>query len=134
MVLLIPEEGSFNMSAYVTSPGYQRIALKGYLVEKRNGETWVAPLIPQLFYGVEGTQLQTWRQYLPEAGSQTIFSRVGGEPSVPREELFWRRVKGEKPTEEEEYLAVDRVREVKPLFPLIPLGVGLGLLVLGWKL
>jgi len=42
MVLMIPEEVSFTLSAYATSPRYQFLVLRGYLVERRNGETWIA--------------------------------------------------------------------------------------------
>lgn len=93
MPLMIPEEGSFTLSAHMESPGYVRFVPKGYLISRRDGETWVAPLIPQLFYGATGEQLSTWRQYIPQAGEVTLFSRVTGHPEVPREELFWRRVK-----------------------------------------
>ena len=83
---------SFSMQANVVSPGYQRIALRGYITERRADGLYAAPLIPQLFYGADGTQLTSWRQYLPQAGSQTILSRSAGLPRVPREELFWRRI------------------------------------------
>ena len=83
---------SFSMQANVTSPGYQRIALRGFITERRADGLYAAPLIPQLFYGADGTQLTSWRQYLPQAGSQTILSRSAGLPRVPREELFWRRI------------------------------------------
>ena len=94
MSLMIPEEGSFTLSAYMESPGYVRFVPKGYLVSRREGETWVAPIIPQLFYGASGEQLGTWRQYIPEAGEVTLLSRVAGHPEVPREQLFWRRIGG----------------------------------------
>lgn len=123
MVLMIPEEGSFSLSAYATSPGYQSLVLRGYLVERRNGETWVAPLIPQLFYGVTGAQLgPTWRQYLPAAGEQVVLSRVGGKPEVPREELYWRKVADEEV----------RVMEAAPLAEEIPwTWIAAGLVFLG---
>lgn len=80
------------MSAYVEAIGDQRVVLSGYLTERRADGTYAAPLIPQLFFGVAGTQLQTWRQYLPTTGNQVILSRSGGQPSVPREDLWWRKV------------------------------------------
>lgn len=105
-MVLLSEDQSFSLTANVTSPGYMRVALKGYLVSKRNGETWIAPLIPQLFYGASGQQLATWRQNIPQAGSQVILSRkAGGYPKVPREELYWRQVK----PEEEEAVKVPRL-------------------------
>jgi len=93
MSVVLEEDESFSLTANVTTPGYQTIALKGYLVSRRNNGTYIAPLIPQLFYGADGTQLQTWRQNLTAAGSQVILSRAaGGYPEVPQEELYWRKV------------------------------------------
>lgn len=97
MVYMIPEEGSFSLSAYVATPGYQTIIPKGFLLSRRQGEVWIAPLIPQLFYGVTSEQLgPSWRQYLPEAGEHVILSRVAGKPEVPREELYWRKISEEE--------------------------------------
>jgi hypothetical protein len=92
MSLILDKDESFSMSAYVESPGYQRVLLSGYLLERRADGAYVAPLIPQLFYGVNGTQLQTWQQYLSTVGNQVILSRSGGQPSVPREDLYWRKI------------------------------------------
>ena len=97
-MLMLDEDESFSLTANVTSPGYQTIALRGFLVSRRGGETWVAPLIPQLFYGVSGEQLQTWRQYFSEAGEQVILYRYPEDPEVPREELWWRRVPSREET------------------------------------
>ena len=83
---------SFSMQANVTSPGPQRIALRGYITERRPDGLYAASLLPQLFYGADGTQLTTWRQNLTGTGSQTILSRSGGQPSIPKEELYWRRI------------------------------------------
>jgi len=80
------------MQANVTNPGPQRIALRGYITERRPDGLYAAPLLPQLFYGADGTQLSTWRQNISGTGSQTILSRSGGQPSIPKEELYWRRV------------------------------------------
>lgn len=100
-MLTIPQEGSFSLTANITTPGYQSTVLRGYLVERRDGEVWIAPLIPRLFYGVTGAQLgATWRQWIPAAGEQVILSRVAGKPEVPREELFWRRATHVPPVEE----------------------------------
>lgn len=82
----------FSMQANVTSPGPQRIALRGYITERRPDGLYAAPLLPQLFYGADGTQLTTWRQDLTGTGEQTILSRSGGQPSIPKEELYWRKV------------------------------------------
>jgi len=83
---------SFSMKANVTNPGPQRIALRGYITERRPDGMYAASLLPQLFYGADGTQLSTWRQNISGTGEQTILSRSGGQPSIPKEELYWRRV------------------------------------------
>jgi len=132
---MIDEDEMFTLTGYVESPGYIRIAAKGFLVSRRNGETWIAPLIPQLFYGASGEQLQTWRQYISTAGEQVLLSRASGEPSVPREELFWRRV----PSREEAVSAAQAVVEgavgealaAPDLRPLILIGAIFVLLVWG---
>jgi hypothetical protein len=93
MTLMLEEDEYFSMNAYVQTPGDQTIALSGYLVEHRADGTYIAPLIPELFYGVNGSQLQhSWRQNFTATGDQTILSRVGGQPSVPRSELYWRKI------------------------------------------
>lgn len=94
MVLYLDEDQSFSMEGYFTSPGYQSVALQGYLVDRRRDGTYVAPLLPQLFYGANGQQLgPSWRQYIPFAGSQTILSRGGEDsPPFPKNELWWRKV------------------------------------------
>ena len=97
-MLMLDEDESFSLSAYIEAPGQVRVVPSGYLVSHRSDGTYIAPLIPQLFYGWNGTQLQTWRQDITATGEQVILSRVGGEPSVPREELYWRKVaEPEKP-------------------------------------
>ena len=80
------------MQANVTTPGPQSIVLRGYITQRRPDGLYIAPLLPQLFYGQSGTQLTTWRQNLTGTGEQTILSRSGGLPTLPREELYWRRV------------------------------------------
>jgi len=92
MSLVLDWDESFSMQANVTSAGPQRVVLRGYITERRPDGLYAAPLLPQLFYGADGNQLSSWRQYLPGTGSQTIFSRSGGQPSIPKEELYWRRV------------------------------------------
>uniref|UniRef100_A0A6M3LVX5 Uncharacterized protein n=1 Tax=viral metagenome TaxID=1070528 RepID=A0A6M3LVX5_9ZZZZ len=92
MSLMLDWDESFSMQANVTSSGPQRIALRGYVTERRPDGLYAAPLLPQLFYGADGTQLTSWRQYISGTGSQTILSRSGGQPSIPKEELYWRRV------------------------------------------
>ena len=92
MSLMLDKDESFSMQANVITPGYQRMILRGYITERRSDGIYAAPLLPQLFYGVNGTQLTTWRQYISGTGEQTILSRAAGSPMVPREELFWRKI------------------------------------------
>ena len=92
MSLRLDWDESFSMQANVTSPGPQRIVLRGYITERRPDGLYAAPLLPQLFYGADGKQLTSWRQYISGTGSQTILSRSGGQPSIPKEQLYWRRV------------------------------------------
>jgi len=125
-MLMLDEDESFSLTANVESPGYQRVVLQGYLVSRRSDGTYIAPLIPQLFYGADGTQLQTWRQNLTTTGSQVILSRFGGEPSVPREELYWRKVK-EAPRVAE----APAIQEQPNILPIIILGGLFLLLILG---
>jgi len=97
MSLQLNENESFSMQANVEAAGPQTIVLRGYLVQHRSDGTYIAPLIPQLFLGAAGSQLQTWRQDL-SAGVQTILSRSGGLPKVPREDLAWRKITETEPT------------------------------------
>jgi len=92
MSLMLDWDESFSMQANVTSAGPQRVVLRGYVTERRPDGLYAASLLPQLFYGADGNQLTSWRQYVSGTGSQTILSRSGGQPSIPKEELFWRRV------------------------------------------
>jgi hypothetical protein len=119
MVLYLDENESFSISGYVESPGYQRIGVSGYLVQHRGDGTYVAPLIPQLFYGNNGSQLQTWRQEFTTTGDQVILSRSGGYPKVPREELYWRKVSNGTVKKEEVTVALT------PAIPswAIPVGI-----------
>ncbi len=129
-ILYLDEEESFSLTANVTSTGYQRVVPKGYLVSRRADGTYVAPLIPQLFYGWDGNQLSTWRQYIGASGSQTILSRTaGGYPEVPRQELYWRKV-----SDFEEKVVAPAVAEAKPVglqVPnwVLPLALGIGAVV-----
>ena len=95
---MLDEDESFSISAFVTSPGYQRTVLKGYLVSRRPDGVYVAPIIPQLFYGASGTQLgASWRQNITTTGNQVILSRAaGGLPNVPKQQLYWRKVQDTK--------------------------------------
>ena len=92
MSLMLDKDESFSMQANVITPGYQRMVLRGYITERRPDGVYAAPLLPQLFFGADGTPLTTWRQYISGTGEQTILSRAAGSPMVPREELFWRKI------------------------------------------
>jgi len=92
MSLILDEDESFSMQANVTTPGYQRVVLSGFIREQRPDGTYIASLLPQLFFGADGSQLSTWRQYISGTGEQTILSRSGGLPTLPREEMYWRKV------------------------------------------
>jgi len=116
--LVLDEDESFSMQANVTTPGPQTVVLRGYITQRRSDGLYAAPLLPQLFYGQDGTQLSTWRQNLTGTGEQTILSRSGGLPTIPREELYWRRVGNG-------IAAPARVEEVESLsISLTPLLVG----------
>ncbi len=92
MSLVLDKDESFSMQANITSPGPQRVVLRGFITERRSDGLYAAPLLPQLFFGADGTQLTTWRQNITGTGAQTILSRSAGSPMVPREDLFWRKV------------------------------------------
>jgi len=122
--IYLNEDESFSLTANVTSPGYQRIALKGYLVSRGNDGVYIAPLIPQLFYGADGTQLQTWRQNLTQTGSQVILSRAaGGYPEVPKEELYWRKVSDFEVEKKKE----EAIQPVTLQLPWLQIGIAISL-------
>jgi hypothetical protein len=127
---MLDEDESFSLTAYVESTGYQGIALQGYLVDRRSDGTYIAPLIPQLFYGADGNQLgATWRQNLTTTGSQVILSRSGGYPKVPKEELYWRKVEEpEKPEEKAEAVKVAQLQVPSWVLPVALVG---GILLVG---
>lgn len=120
------------MNAYMDAPGYQAVALQGYLVQHRGDGTYIAPLIPQLFFGASGSQLQTWRQNLTTTGDQVVLSRSGGQPKVPREELWWRKVQGAEQPKVEKPVALAEAPNPW-IVPAIVLGVGVALYA-GYKL
>lgn len=122
-MVLIPEEGNFSLTAYVESPGYIRVAPTGYIISKHRDGTWIAPLLPQMFYGATGTQLTTWRQYIPSAGSQVILSKPAGKLLVPKEELYWRKIR--EPEKVEVGVEPARVTGLGPAITILAL-LGLG--------
>lgn len=124
---MIPEEESITITAYVTTLGYQTIVPQGYITQRRSDGTYIAPLIPSLFYGVGGTQLgHTWRQYLPNIGEQVVLSRVAGMPKVPREQLYWRKIEEKKEPEK-----VVPTQEAEGIPLIVFVGLGAGALLLG---
>lgn len=127
MSLVLDEDDSFSMQVYSTAPGYQSMVVSGMITKTEGGVTYATPLLPQMFYGVGGTQLgPSWRQYVPTAGSQTILSRSGGLPALPPdEELFWRNVSGSSQVQPQP--GVGGVA-VSPL-PALAVVVGAGLLL-----
>ena len=89
---MLDEDESFSLTANITNPGPQSVVLTGFIREQRPDGTYIAPLLPQLFFGQDGTPLSTWRQDISGTGEQTILSRSGGLPTLPREEMYWRKV------------------------------------------
>jgi hypothetical protein len=128
MVLYLLEDEYFSMNAYVQALGEQTIALSGYLVEHRSDGTYIAPLIPDLFYGANGSQLShSWRQNFTATGDQTILSRSGGEPSVPRNELYWRKI-SENHVSKQEVQAVAPAPTVQTVSLAVPWWIPLAVL------
>ena len=95
-VYLVLNEGEdFKLDAHVDATGQQRIIAEGYLVRRRPDGVYQTPLIPQLFFGANGQQLQTWSQYLT-AGDHTFLRRDSGNPRVPDHDLFWMKVEANR--------------------------------------
>ena len=101
MSLVLDEDTPVSIQVYSTAPGYSSMVVSGMMTKEEGGVTYATPLLPSMFYGADGTQLEgSWRQYIPAAGSQTILSRSGGLPALPPDEdLFWRKVSGPKQVE-----------------------------------
>lgn len=130
MVVYIPEDESFSLTANVESLGYQRIALRGYLVSRRSDGTYIASLLPSMFYGADGTQLTSWRQNLTTAGSQVILSRTaGGYPKVPKQDIYWRKVAEPEVAEEEVVAEVPTVALPEIPWPTVALVLGAGVIL-----
>lgn len=91
--LMLDEDQFFELKAYVNSPGYQSLALQGYLTKQKGGDTYIAPLLPMMFYGANGIQLSgSWKQNFTAAGEQVVLSRSGGQPKVGEPDVYWRKV------------------------------------------
>lgn len=89
--LVLDWNEDFKLDAHVDSAGQQRFAVTGYIQKQRADGLYRAPLIPELFFGVNGEQLDTWSQYLT-AGDHTILRRDSGNPFVPDSDLNWMKV------------------------------------------
>lgn len=89
--LELNEKEDFKLDAHVDSDGQQRFAVIGYLVRHTPDGVYRTPLIPEMFFGVNGEQLDTWSQYLTK-GDHTILRRDSGNPHVPDSDLNWVKV------------------------------------------
>lgn len=125
------ENEDFKLTAHVDSDGYQRFAVTGYLVRRRPDGVYRTPLIPEMFFGVNGQQLETWSQYLTK-GDHTILRRDSGNPKVPDHELYWVKVSGAPQPQPTPTPAVTTVQTyaipVVPILVLIAIPLGLYLL------
>ena len=125
MATVLDWDETFSMQANVLTPGSQRVVLSGFITERRPDGVYAAPLLPQLFYGADGTQLSSWSQNISGTGEQTILSRSGGLPTIPKDELYWRKVSG--PTQPVAAQPVVPAASLTPtpftLIPLLFLGV-----------
>lgn len=130
MTLYLDEDEAFSLSAYVEAPGYQRVSVSGYLVDRRADGTYIAPFIPALFYDANGNQLQTWRQNLTATGDQVILSRSGGYPKVPREDLYWRKIEEKTPVKTVETAEVPKVAMMEVPSWVLPVVAVIGGIVL----
>jgi len=128
-MLYLDEDESFSLTANVESPGYQRVALTGYLVKRTNNGTYIGSLLPQMFYGADGNQLTSWRQNLTTTGSQIILSRAaGGYPKVPDQDIYWRKVADSEQTATPTPTPVAIPQKVSLEVPnwILPLLLGIG--------
>lgn len=128
--LELDEKEDFKLDAHVDADGQQRFILTGYLVRRRADGVYRTPLLPEMFFGANGQQLDTWSQYLT-AGDHTILRRDSGNPHVPDSELNWFKVSTtpQRPAQQAMQPAVTRL-EI-PVVPILALvGVGLGIYVL----
>lgn len=118
----------FKLDAHIDATGQQRVVLTGYIQKRRADGVYQAPLIPQLFFGVNGTQLDTWSQYLT-AGDHTVLRRDSGNPTVPDHELYWSKVRDIPPRGHPQPTAPTPVTLTTLELPwyawlLVPLGIG----------
>lgn len=119
--LVLDWDEDFKLDAHVDADGQQRFIVSGYIQKRRADGLYQAPIIPELFFGANGQQLDTWSQYLT-AGDHTILRRDGGNPSVPEHELNWIKVSGQAP------------RRTPPTAPVTPTRVTTQEVTLPWFL
>ena len=111
-MFMLDRNQSFVLNAYVTTPGPQTIIPKGMLIDRRSDGIYVASLLPDLFYGADGSQLtSSWRQNLTQTGDQIVLSRNPDDPHVPNEQLYWRKVSNNEEKDLEE-----NGKEIEPTF------------------
>lgn len=116
--LELNEDEDFKLTAHVDSDGNQRVIATGYIIRRRNGAVYRAPLIPELFFGANGQQLQTWSQYLT-AGDHVVLRRDSGNPHVPDSELYWQKV-SEPPQRQPPAQTTVQTYEI-PIIPILVL-------------
>ena len=91
-MVVLDWDDSFSLDAFVLTPGPQTTIVRGMITELRPDGVYGTPFLPALFYGQDGKPLQTLSQNLTGTGNQTILTRSGGQPNVPRQDLFWRKI------------------------------------------
>ena len=120
--LELNENEDFRLDAHIDATGQRRVVVAGYLIRRRPDGVYRTPLIPQLFFGANGQQLDTWSQYLT-AGDHTILRRDSGNPRVPDSDLYWFKVSG-APQRPQAPAQPTVTRLEIPVFPLLVLFVG----------
>jgi hypothetical protein len=132
MSLMLDKDEYFSLNAYVETPGEQTFALRGYLVDRRADGTYIAPLLPEMFYGADGHQLiGSWRQNLTATGDQVILSRSGGSPTLPRQEIGWRKISGNNVTKQQAQTQLAMVQPIALVGSWWPVVAIVGIIVGG---
>lgn len=120
----LEEQQDFKLDAHVDSDGQQRFAVIGYLVRRTRDGVYRTPLLPEMFFGANGQQLDTWSQYLTK-GDHTILRRDSGNPKLPDSELNWVRVSGAPQVQQPQPLAPAQTASLVPLLVVIAIPIGL---------
>lgn len=126
--LILDEKEDFTMDATVEADGYQRIMVTGYLERHKADGVYRTPIVPQMFFGADGQQLTTWRQYLKK-GNYVVLSRDSGNPVVLEKDLSWRKVSNSAPTPKVGNGRVIQhvVLEEEQPFPFVPVAVAVAI-------